>query len=118
MATLLLLIPDLMFSVRVSDVARALGHTTREVPDAAALLAAAREDAAAIIIDTQTRSDWQSAVRDLKADPATAALPILAFGPHVDVTAARQAVGAGCDRIVTRGKFAAELPQLVQELLT
>jgi CheY-like chemotaxis protein len=117
MATLLMLIPDLFFSVRVADMVRALGHTPREVPDAAALLIAAHEDAAAIVIDTQARTDWQAAVHTLKANPATAAIPILAFGPHVDVAASRAAVGAGCDRIVTRGKFSSELPHLLQALL-
>jgi CheY-like chemotaxis protein len=113
-----MLIPDLFFSVRVADAVRALGHTPREVSDAAALLSAAREGVAAIVIDTQTRSDWQAAVQTLKADPTTATIPILAFGPHVDVAASRAAVGAGCDRIVTRGKFSSELPQLLQALLT
>ncbi len=117
MATLVMLIPDLLFSVRVADTARALGHTPREVADAQSLVSAVRNDAAAIVIDTQTRSAWQEAVQQLKADPSTAHIPILAFGPHVDVAASRAAVGAGCDRIVTRGKFAREMPQLLQSLL-
>jgi CheY-like chemotaxis protein len=117
MATFLLLIPDLLFSVRVTDAARALGHTARDVANADALLAAARADADAIVIDTQVRTPWQAAVQTLKTDPATAHIPILAFGPHVDVAAARGAVGAGCDRIVTRGKFANEMPHLLDALL-
>lgn len=106
-----------MFSVRVTDAARALGHTAHDVANADALLAAARADADAIVIDTQARTPWQAAVQTLKTDPATAHIPILAFGPHVDVAAARGAVGAGCDRIVTRGKFANEMPTLLDALL-
>jgi len=117
MATFLLLIPDLMFNVRVTDTLRALGHTPHDVRDADALLAAARDGASAIVIDSQARTPWQDVVQALKSDPGTAAIKILAFGPHVDVAAARGAVGAGCDRIVTRGKFAGEMPQLLQALV-
>ena len=117
MATLVMLIPDLFFSVRVADTVRALGHTPREVPHAEALVSAANENAAAIVIDTQERTGWQDAVQTIKSNPATAHIPILAFGPHVDVAASRTAVGVGCDRIVTRGKFSKELPQLLQTLL-
>lgn len=114
---ILLLIPDLFFSVKVADTARALGYTTRDVADADALLLAAREGAAAIVLDTQARTDWQTAVRALKSDPATAAVPILAFGSHVDVNASRAAVAAGVDRLVTRGKLSRELPDLLRSLI-
>lgn len=116
MRMLLLLIPDLFFGVKVADAARALGFATRDVASAPALPAAARAGVAGIIVDTQVRSDWQAAVRALKADPASANIPVLAFAPHVDVAATRAAVAVGCDRIVTRGKLASELPSLLREL--
>lgn len=116
MQTLVLLIPDLFFSVKVADTARALGYAVREVANAEALAEAARDGAAAIVIDTQERSDWQNAVRAIKAEPATARVPIIAYGSHVDVETMRSAVAVGCDRIVTRGKFARELPDLLREL--
>ncbi|WP_026369726.1 hypothetical protein [Kallotenue papyrolyticum] len=118
MPTVTLLIPDLFFSVRVADVVRALGYEPREVSDAAALVAVARQGTAAIVLDTQERSDWQAAVRMLKADPTTRAIPILAFGAHVDVASQRAALAAGCDRAVTRGKLMQELPILLRQLLT
>lgn len=117
MRPIVLLIPDLFFSVKVADAARALGYPTREVANAAALLAVAKSGATAIVLDTQERSDWQSAMRVLKADPVTAALPVLAFGSHVDVDAARAAVAVGCDRLVTRGKLSRELPDLLRSLV-
>ncbi|HEX6288881.1 MAG TPA: hypothetical protein VFZ66_06800 [Herpetosiphonaceae bacterium] len=117
MQPLLLLIPDLFFSVKVADTARALGYQTRDVANADALVAAAREGTAGVVLDTQERSDWQSAVRVLKSDPATAQVPVLAFGSHVDVAASRAAVAAGCDRLVTRGKLSRELPDLLQSLI-
>jgi len=117
MQPLILLIPDLFFSVKVADTARALGYNTREVADASALVAAAGEGATAIVIDTQERSDWQAAVRTLKANAGTAAIPVLAFGSHVDVASAKAAVAVGCDRLVTRGKLSRELPELLSQLI-
>lgn len=117
MQPIVLLIPDLFFSVKVADAARMLGYPTREVANAESLTAAVREGAAGVVLDTHERSGWQDAVQTLKADPATAQVPILAFGSHVDVAASRAAVAAGCDRLVTRGKLARELPELLQSLI-
>lgn len=117
MLPIVLLIPDLFFSVKVADTARALGYNVREAATAERLAAAVRDGATAVVLDTQTRGDWQAAVRELKADPQTQHVPILAFGSHVNVAAAREAVAAGCDRLVTRGKLAAELPTLLHALL-
>lgn len=117
MQPIVLLIPDLFFSVRVADAARALGYQPREVANAEALLGAVREGAVGVVLDTQERSGWQDTVQTLKADPATAQVPILAFGSHVDVAASRAAVAAGCDRLVTRGKLSRELPDLLQSLM-
>lgn len=117
MQPLLLLIPDLFFSVKVADAARALGFNPHEVAHAAALVAAAQAGASAIVLDTQERSDWQGAVQALKADPGTAHIPILAFGSHVNVDASRAAVASGVDRLVTRGKLARELPDLLRALV-
>ena len=111
--TILLVIPDLIFGVRVADTARALGFTPVET-SLAQLPRAASGDVALVVIDMSQQDDWQAAIRALKADPATAHIPVLAYGPHVDVAASRAALAAGCDRLVTRGKLMAELPQLLQ----
>ena len=111
--TILLAIPDLIFGVRVADTARAAGFTPVDT-SLAQLPRAVNPDVALIVIDMSQQDDWQAAIRALKADPATAHIPVLAYGPHVDVTASRAALAAGCDRLVTRGKLMAELPQLLQ----
>lgn len=112
--TILLAIPDLIFSIRIADAARALGFmpsdgTLAHVKDAIT------GDVVLIVIDAGQPGDWASTIRALKADPATARVPVLAFGSHVDVTASRAAVAAGVDRLVTRGKLMAELPQLLEQ---
>lgn len=106
-----------MFSVRIADAVRAQGWEPCEVASGGSLIAEARAGAAAVVLDTQARGDWLDAVKQLKADDATAGIPILAYGSHVDVEAQRAAVQAGVDRLVTRGKLVAELPELLKRLV-
>ncbi len=113
--TMLLAIPDLMFGVRVAETARALGFTPVDAA-LAGLQEAVDDHVRLIIVDTGQPGDWQTAITTLKGDPRTAGVPILAYGAHVDVTALRAAVAAGVDRLVTRGKLMAELPQLLQAI--
>lgn len=108
----LLAIPDLFFGVRVADVARALGFTPVEI-SLAALPAAVDEEVALIVIETGQQGDWEGTIRAVKGEPRTASIPVLAYGSHVNVAASRAAVAAGADRLVTRGKLMAELPQLL-----
>ncbi|HZG65817.1 MAG TPA: hypothetical protein VEZ12_03685 [Herpetosiphonaceae bacterium] len=111
--TILLAIPDLIFGVRIADAARALGYMPVDAT-AARIKDAITPDVVLIVLDTGQRDDWTATVQALKADPATAKIPVLAYGSHVDVTASRAAVAAGVDRLVTRGKLMAELPQLIE----
>src|SRR3712207_597905 len=89
--TVVLVIPDLIFGVRVADAARALGftpvdRTLRTLPTAL------NDDVALVVVDTGQRDDWAAAIRGLKADPRSAAIPVLAYGAHVDVESNRAAV--------------------------
>jgi CheY-like chemotaxis protein len=111
--TILIAVPDLFFGVRIADTARALGFTPMDVT-LEHLHEHTGDDVALIVVDIGQRAGWEGAIRALKRDPQTAAVPVLAFGAHVDVTASRAAVSAGCDRLVTRGKLMAEMPQLLQ----
>jgi CheY-like chemotaxis protein len=112
--TILLAIPDLIFGIRIADAARALGYTPVDVVPAR-LKDAINGDVVLVVLDTGQPYDWAGTIRALKADPATASVPVLAYGSHVDVTASRAAVAAGVDRLVTRGKLMAELPRLLEQ---
>ncbi len=111
--TILLIVQDLIFSVRIAEAARALGFNPVDT-DLDALPVAAGPEVALVVLDTGYRGDWQAILRALKSDARTASIPVLAYGSHVDVSASRAAVAAGCDRLVTRGKLMAELPKLLQ----
>lgn len=109
----LLIVQDLIFGVRIADAARALGFVPQDV-DLDKARGALGDDVALLVLDTGYHGDWKALIRALKDDPRTASIPVLAYGSHVDVTASRAAVAAGCDRLVTRGKLMAELPRLLQ----
>jgi hypothetical protein len=42
-------------------------------------------------------------------------IPVLGFGPHVDLELREKALLAGCDSVVGRGAIAGKLPQLIEK---
>ena len=43
--------------------------------------------------------------------------PFVAFGSHVDTAALSAAASAGCDPVLPRSRFSAELPELIRRYL-
>lgn len=110
---------DLMFTTKVTSTARSLS---------ARVLVAGDATLAASMI-----TQWSPSVVliDLNAGPA--ATPeaivayrsamagvgaIVAFGSHVDTAALAAASAAGCDEVMPRSKFSAELPALLERHLS
>lgn len=105
---------DLLFGSRLRNALSQLGLTPRFVPDATALAAAYREtaaDAVIAIIDMNSAVDWE-VIKELAADAS--GMPMLGFGPHVDVDQRRMAKAAGLTRIVSNGQFHAEMAELIE----
>ncbi|MGB4977212.1 MAG: hypothetical protein WBR35_10780, partial [Anaerolineae bacterium] len=110
-------IPDLFFSVRVTDAIQALGGVPDLVESADELWEAIGRWPALVLIDMTAPGDWLAVVRRAKNLPHTRLIPIVAFGSHVEsgaLTAARQ---AGCDHAWARSRFVQELPALVRQHL-
>ena len=109
----LLLCRDLIFTSKITGTARALGHgfqTAGTIALASAILAKASP--AVIFADL--------AAGDLTAPAAISAyraiapsVPILAFGSHVETEALEAARQAGCDPVLPRSRFSADLPGLI-----
>ena len=68
-----------------------------------------------IIVDLFSQSiDWNylvGVVKKSKAGP----VPVLGFGPHVDLELRQKALDAGCNAVVGRGAVAGQLPHLVEK---
>ena len=109
--------PDLFFAVRIEGAARAAGARPVIVESAAALWEAIEAWPALVLIDLAAASGWDEVVRRAKSLPEFRAIPIVAFGSHVDTDTLKAARQAGCDHAWARSHFTAELPQLIQRTL-
>lgn len=106
--------PDLFFSARIEDVVRARGGTplTVETPDAF-VNAVDRYFPRLALVDLNTPGDWETAIRRCKMRPHTRAVPIYAFGSHVEVEILKRARQSGADHAWARSKMMEDLVDLV-----
>ena len=114
----LLLSRDLIFTSKITGTARELGKRVM-VAGNVALASAMIEQwkPKAVFVDL--------AAGDLVSVPALTAyiqaagegVPVIAFGSHVDVAGLAAASAAGCDPVMPRSKFTAELPRLIETYL-
>lgn len=109
---------DLLFSSRISAALTALGYRPVVARSEAALWEAMRASPRAAIVNLALRRfDAAEAIRGLKTDAATRAIPLLGFCGHRDVDRARAAKAAGCDAVTTNGVVAADLQRILEALL-
>jgi DNA-binding NarL/FixJ family response regulator len=112
------LVNDLFFQDKIESVARLLGFRVEETANATSFVTALRETAPALGIVNLAARGIQAldVIRQVKGDPATASVPLLAFGPHVDTATLNAARQAGCNLAVANSRLVRELPQLIQQL--
>ena len=108
----LMLTDDLIFFSRVSATARANGLVVRQARSADALLTLATQTPpGGVLLDLQNPGlDLAALLTGLRA--ACPTMPrVVAFGSHVEAATLKAARDAGCDRVVPRSKFVAELEE-------
>jgi CheY-like chemotaxis protein len=114
MPQLIALVDDLMFLSRIREAARVAGIEVCAVRGEADLVAAARREGRLVLVDADSeRLPWRAALAALRAEPASAALPVIAFVSHVRADLAAAARAAGASRVLARSAFVLELPELV-----
>lgn len=59
---------------------------------------------------------WRKWIPTLKSSPATRRIPILCFGPHVNVEMITTAKDVGADEVVGRSRFMSAMPDLFTKL--
>jgi len=114
--TLIACVEDLFFRSKIEATARHLNAPVRFV-GAAELPGACDDHAAAVLLELSSNGRTLDAVRELRKNGATAALPIIGFLSHVDKELAGKAQAAGVSRIMARSEFSETLPDLVMDLL-
>ena len=114
----LLLCRDLMFTVKITGTAQALGRSVKVAGDldrASALIAEVRP--AAVFVDLAAGPlAGPEALAWLQAE-AGPDVPFIAFGSHVDADALAAARDAGCREVMPRSKFTLQLPDLIRRYL-
>jgi CheY-like chemotaxis protein len=108
------LAPDLFFAARLVDVVHTQGGmpVMTETPDAF-VAAVDLYFPVLAVVDLASEGDWATAIQRCKTRPHTAAVPIIAFGAHVDTATLQRARQAGADHAWARSKFVEELVDLV-----
>lgn len=113
--TIIGVVADLFFTVRIEDVARKLGYSVvwaRSGDHFADLLV--QHQPALILVDTGDQTlPWVDWILRAKVDPATRRTPVLGFGAHVDTATRERALAIGFDEVLPRSRFVAELPELI-----
>ena len=112
MPAVITLVDDLMFLSRIREAAKAAGVEVKAAR-AVAGLPELTEGARLVLIDLDSpRLPVSEAVAALK-DRTSGGLQVVGFFSHVHGERARQALAAGCTRVLPRSAFVKELPALL-----
>ena len=116
----LLAADDLMFPSRIREALRPTVYRLRVAASAAAVREqAGAEPPAAILVNMSARRfDPGSLIRDLKSDPVTSGVPVLAFAGHVETAKHDAARVAGADMVAANSSVSLHLPKLLARLLS
>jgi hypothetical protein len=111
MADVVYLVHDLFFGAKIAETASRLGVSAEKAADASALQQAAR--AARVAIVDLRLAGALDAVARLAGDPATARVRSIGFIDHENVEVMQAARAAGCATVLSKRRFASELPALL-----
>ena len=112
----LAVVDDLLFSSKIRAAAKAIDQPTVFVRRRADVAAALREHRPhTVVIDLDRDAlDPIGVIHDLQADADRARLRVIGFASHVHADRLRLAREAGCDRVLARSGFVADLPALLR----
>ncbi len=97
---------DLMFSVRLQNMARTAGLAPMQTRPGSAL-----PHAGLTIVDLNSRADWRAAIEEAAAHGSK----VVAFGPHTDAQSRKVAKGAGASRVLANSNLERDLPAILAE---
>jgi CheY-like chemotaxis protein len=113
--TIVLIVDDLMFLPRLKNGLQNLGYRVLEATDESRLTTALFQSPVLVIIDLFSQGfNWPALIKIVKKSKA-GPVPIVAFGPHVDLQLRDQALKAGCNVVVGRGAVSSNLGHLVEK---
>lgn len=113
----LLLSRDLIFTAKVTGTARELGHRVMVAGNTALACAMIEQWHPRVVFVDLAAGDLVSPSSLLAYQTLASGTPLVAFGSHVDTAALAAAAAAGCDPVLPRSRFSAELPDLIRRYL-
>ena len=116
---LLVVSDDLLLPSRIREAAKPLGYAVQTVSSAASAREALQKmpPPRAVLVGLNARRfDPLVFIRDVKADPQTQHLLVLAFAGHVETEKHADAREAGADLVVANSSVALHLPQILAKL--
>lgn len=113
--TVVAVLNDLMFRVKIEEAAKRAGLRTFFVQSQADALARAKEGPAVIILDLNcAQTDPLDTIRKLKASDETKGINLLGYVSHVQADLKQAAQEEGCDVVVARSAFSQNLPTILR----
>jgi len=105
----------MIFAARIRAAAAAAGRPVVLLTGGDGLVSRVRSAVPGLLlIDLDARwLDAAALISALKADPATAGVPVVAFGSHLRTEALAAARAAGAELVLARSVFVRKLPELV-----
>jgi CheY-like chemotaxis protein len=114
--TIIVLEDDLMFGAGIEAKLRALGYEPLAAQTTPAFDRLLKGFPALVLVNVGSQTiDWEPMVDHAKNESQWRQVPILAYGPHVDLALRQRALEAGCDAFVGRSAVARDLPSLVEK---
>ncbi|MFQ5578762.1 MAG: hypothetical protein ACE5G8_17430, partial [Anaerolineae bacterium] len=116
---IVLIAEDLMIAPRLEASVRRAGYVPLFATDEASLVRAMVNAPVLVIADLAATSfNWRKLVRLVKGPgKKNNHVPVLGFGPHVDLALRDEALAAGCTAVVGRSAVSANLPALIKKHL-
>lgn len=120
MVRVLAAVDDLFFWAKILETAERLNVPLALVRSPGELVEKARACRPALVIVDLNAEGCRplEALRQVKADPELKDTPVLGFYSHVQHELKASAAEAGCDRILARSAFTAELPDILRPYAT
>ena len=114
-STVVAVLSDLMFRVKIEEAAKRDGLQTAFVQSQADALARAKEGPAVIILDLNcAETKPLDTIRTLKASDETKGIPLVGYVSHVQVDVKQAAQEEGCDVVFARSALSQNLPTILR----
>jgi len=113
--TVLAVVSDLFFSVKISDAAKRAGIPVEFIKDEKEVMARAKTRPTLIIFDLNFDGVQPlKLISMLKAAPDFKGVSVIGYLSHVQGDLKLQAQEAGCDMVMARSAFSQNLPQILK----